>query len=127
MMKTKKLQTSVLFGILATANLNAYATGEVNDVTVTMLGTGSFYNQLCSSSECVFIAVSTAPTGAPACAIHASGWHFVLDSSTAAGRQTYSALLAAHATGNPVNIEGEGECNNENGYEDLDYVILTRQ
>jgi hypothetical protein len=57
----------------------------------------------------VLISLSPTPTGRPACSYN-TGWHFVLDTSTAAGKVTYSILLTAYASGQNVHVGGTNTC-----------------
>jgi hypothetical protein len=73
------------------------------------IGVGSYYDSICTSAACVFVAIDSAPTGKPACSAN-SYWHFALDISTPSGRATYAFLLEAFASGRSINATGTNTC-----------------
>jgi hypothetical protein len=73
----------------------ARANGFVSNVTVLSTAIDR------ASGNVVFIRLSSPPTGLPACSNN-SFWHFTLSLDGVAGKEIYASLLAAIASGKPV-------------------------
>ncbi|MFN4290106.1 MAG: hypothetical protein ACK4E7_04415 [Permianibacter sp.] len=52
------------------------------------------------------------------------GWEYVLDTSDEPGKQLYSALLSAYASGKTLQLRGQNKCTLWSNVEDLDGAIL---
>ena len=105
--------------IAATIPVTAFAGSSVNRTTITNLQINKDYG-----AAFVFIQVSTAPTGAPACA--SSGWNYTLSFGGTGASQLYAMLLTAYAAGTLVNIAGTGLCSDVGIAESLDVLQLTQ-
>lgn len=71
----------------------------------------------------VFIKVSAAPAGRPACATNSS-WHYVLALTDNLAEQQLSLLLTAYAAKTTVYLEGGNDCTVHSGIEDFRRVEL---
>lgn len=92
-------------------SVQASADGICNNCTIKNIGVGTYYDGLCASGNCAFIAVNgSLGSYRPGCATNTS-WSFVLDMSTQSGRSTYAFLLSAKATAAAVNVYGSNNCN----------------
>lgn len=105
----KRMLASFAFALLTGGASTSFAAGLCSPCKITSLGSGAYYDNLCPAGSCVFISLSPTPTGRPACSYN-TGWHFVLDTSTAAGKVTYSILLTAYASGQNVHVGGTNTC-----------------
>lgn len=88
---------------------NVMAGGTCNGCRIKNIGTGPYYDGICSSGSCVFIAMEGTMTGKPACSSN-SYWHFVLNLNSPSGKSTFAQLLVAQASGQPLNITGSNYC-----------------
>lgn len=104
---------------------NLYAAGTSPDATINSIGVGKRYSaaDVCNGKACVLINITPTPIGAPSCARHSSGWHFLIDTSVDTGKQAYAAVLTAKTTGRSFFIAGTGTCIG-NGFEEVNYIIL---
>jgi hypothetical protein len=87
----------------------SFAAGACTGCTIKNIGAGPYYDSICTSGACIFVAMESTVTGRPPCSSNPY-WHFVLDVSTASGRATYALLLAAQASDKPLNISGSNSC-----------------
>jgi len=94
--------------------------GSANDVAITKLGTGPYYESVCGGA-CVFIKVTPTYTGHASCATNTPSWDFVLLTSTEGGKQAYSHLLASHLSGKNISIAGKGTCIPTAAFEEVHY------
>lgn len=106
-MKKKVLFASALASALVSGT--CFAGGECFGCRIKNIGVGPYYDSICSSSSCVFLALEPTVSSRPACSSN-SYWHFVLDVSTVSGRATYAFLLGAYSTGENLNVAGAGSC-----------------
>lgn len=111
---------TVIFLLIVSVQLSA--SDQCSSCTIKHLGFGSYYDDLCQSSSCVFIMLNEAVSNRPACS--SAGWHFTIDTTTDSGKGTLSALLSAQAAKRPINIKGSGYCSNYSGAEDLRYLYF---
>lgn len=120
-MKIKVIIYTMLIMVSSGVNAGGYSA----DATVDYIGVGKRFimSDACNVAACVVVAISPVPTGAPSCARHSSGWHYMLNTSTDVGKQAYSALLMAQASNRKFDIEGTGACIG-NGYEEILYVVV---
>lgn len=95
--------------------------GTCTNCSIKTLGFGPYYDNLCSSENCVFIMLEGNITGKPSCSDQ--GWQFVLDTTTKSGQHTLSFLLSAHAAGRNVTISGHGVCSNWSRSESFRYGL----
>jgi hypothetical protein len=102
---------------------SASAAGTCNGCRIKNIGSGPYYDGICPSGPCVFIAMEGAVTGKPGCSTN-SYWHFVLNINTPSGKATFAQLLAAHTSGLTLNISGSNYCTLSPGgvAEDLHYI-----
>src|SRR5688572_8006051 len=87
----------------------ATAAGSCTGCRVKNLGTGPYFDSICASGSCVFIALEGSVTGKPACSSN-SYWHFVINLNSPSGKSTLAQLLAAQATGQLINVTGSSYC-----------------
>jgi hypothetical protein len=95
--------------ILLIASGAATAAGSCTGCRVKSLGTGPYYDYLCTSGACVFIAMEGSVSGRPGCSTNPY-WHFVLNLNSPSGKATFAQLLASKASGQLLNIMGTNNC-----------------
>jgi hypothetical protein len=100
----KKITFLVFFICLT----NVVFAGDCLNCTIKSLGVGPHYDGICGK-ECVFISLNGSLQERPSCATD-TDWHFVLDTSTDSGKQTYSLLLMAYAANKNINLGGLNNC-----------------
>jgi hypothetical protein len=104
---TKKLRT--VFALILGLSSFASLAGECTGCRIKSIGAGPYYDSICSSSMCVFLALDQVVSNRPSCSGN-SYWHFALDISTGSGKATYALLLAAYAAGESLNVAGSNAC-----------------
>lgn len=87
----------------------ATAAGSCTGCRIKNLGSGPYFDSICASGSCVFLALEGTVTGKPACSAN-SYWHFVINLNTPSGKSTFAQLLAAQATGQLINVTGSNYC-----------------
>lgn len=87
----------------------SFAVGTCSGCKIKNLGSGPYYDALCGSGSCVFVAVEPTVGGKPGCASN-TYWDFALDTSTASGKATYALILTAYAAGQNISISGANTC-----------------
>ena len=84
--------------------------GNVSSATITQIvGEGAPIGGTGTGDGAVFVYVSVAPTGSPACAT-SNLFRFAIDPATPIGMSQIAMVLSAHATGAQVDIVGYGTC-----------------
>ena len=76
----------IIFMMLVVFASSAFSKGTCTGCRIKNLGFGDHYNDYCKSGSCVFIMVEGSLTNRPECS--KQGWHFTLDTSTAAAKST---------------------------------------
>jgi hypothetical protein len=87
----------------------ASAAGSCTGCRVKNIGSGPYFDSICASGSCVFLALEGTVTGKAACSTN-SYWHFVVNLNTPSGKSTLAQLLAAQATGQLINVNGSNSC-----------------
>ena|SRR5688572_21149118 len=88
----------------------------------TQTGTVSYVTVRASDGLVFFRMVGGTKTGAPACAT--GDYWIIRDENSNAGKQQYTMLLAAQASGKVVNISGLNTCSRWINGEDVDYIQI---
>src|SRR3954468_1738261 len=88
----------------------------------TQTGTVSYVNVRASDGLVFFRIVGGTKTGGPACAT--GDYWIIRDENSNAGKQQYTMLLAAQASGKVVNISGLNSCNRWVNGEDVDFIQI---
>mgnify|MGYP000733449917 CR=1 FL=1 len=102
------------------------AGGTAENSKVLRIGTGPYFESICGVT-CVAVQVDPAPTGQAACQYTTGNyWDYAIDTSTPAGQQMYSHILAAQMSDKPLNFVGTGSCISTNTYEKLNYSTTPR-
>jgi hypothetical protein len=105
------IKTLVLLGAMS---VSVAASASTVTATITRLVMGTGYG------DYVFIELSAAKTGNPACST--SGFGFVLPLASATENQMLALLLSARATQTPMYLIGTGACSNFGNVETLGTV-----
>ena len=92
---------------------------ECNNCTIRSIGFGPHYEGICAKS-CIFLAVNETMVNRPGCATDAT-WHYVIDTSTESGKQSFSMLLTTYTTNKPITIAGTGTCTHYSAGENFLY------
>jgi hypothetical protein len=95
----------------------AKAAGYAGNVSVVETGINRDYPNV------VFVRLSVAPTGIPACSSNGY-WHFTLSLTGVTGKELYSMLLTAAASGKLLQITGTGTCNEYGQVESVNAITL---
>jgi hypothetical protein len=103
----KRIMTALLLAFCTLLGEQALA-GYCTNCTIVSLGSGTYFDGICTSGKCVFVDVQ-AVTTEPSCATN-SAWDYVLDMSTDTGKSTYAILMSAYLAGKAVEIGGNGAC-----------------
>ena len=104
----------VLFLLLVLAVSPAYAgkqTGNV-DMDIVRARDGLRFLTLSGGSK----------TDSPTCAT--AGYWMIIDENSNVGKQQYSMILTAHASGKTVTVSGANTCSRWRDGEDVDYIQL---
>src|SRR5689334_1905972 len=104
-----RIMPLVVAALSVIASTVTMAAGLCNACTIKMVGSGPYYDSLCSTATCIYVKMNQAVSTRPSCAT-SSSWDFVLDISTASGRATYSLLLTAYASGQLLSVGGMATC-----------------
>jgi hypothetical protein len=94
---------------LLIASGTATAAGSCNGCRIKNIGSGPYFDSICTSGSCVFIALEGTVTGKPGCSTN-SYWHFVLNLNSPSGKATLAQLIAAKASGDLMNVVGSNNC-----------------